>query len=387
MKKLLLSLLIVIMVSSLYAGKFIETSDHNFLYVGGASPETREACGIKSTEAFGFSDAYIIKYNAKPEYVSDAVFGGEGSEYFSGVCEAADGTYIAVGCVDAKSIGTGKFTGMKGVGGQDLFLVKFDKDLKVLDETVLGTAGDDQVNDIFADKEGNIFVIGSSLTDAKKAYAYKLSEDLTLIKTATHVGSHKKARDAKYTDFEGGSLIKGGELLLYGFSSLDINTENEAKVFMVIYDKNLTVKKYQLYYVDDIHIYGIAEKEDGFIGVGTLEENDKMYGYVLNVDKELMQKSKDRFSAIDDEGKPDETFFFTVHPYKEGFFVTGDTFDKTEDIFFPVNFGIIYKGDKFGEVISLPQLTNVEYVKLNDTDFATAGFEGSKFVIKKISLK
>lgn len=389
MKRLLLTFLIIVLVCSAYAGKFIETSDHNFLYVGGASPETRESCGIKSTEAFGLSDAYIIKYNAKPEYVSDATFGGEGNEYFMGVCEAADGTYIAVGCVDAKSIGTGKFTGMKGVGGQDLFLVKFDKDLKVLDETVLGTAGDDQVNDIFADKEGNIFVIGSSLTDAKKAYAYKLSEDLTLIKTATHVGSHKKARDAKYTDFEGGTWTRDGSLLIYGYSSLDMNTEIGAKVFMVIYDKELNVQrnKYQLYYVDDIHLYGVCEKEDGFIGVGTLEENDKMYGYVLNVDKELMQKSKDRFSAIDDEGKPDQTFFFTVHPYKDGFFVTGDTFDITEDIFFPVNFGIVYTGDKFGEVISLPQLRSVEYVKLSDNEFATAGFEIDKFVIKKITLK
>ena len=389
MKKLLFSLLIVVLVSSLYAGKFIETSDHSLLYVGGASPETREACGIKSTEAFGLSDAYIIKYNAKPEYVSDAVFGGEGSEYFCGVCEASDGSYIAVGVLDAKSLDTGKFKGMKGVGGQDLFLVKFDKDLKVLDETVLGTAGDDQANDIFADKEGNIFVIGSSLTDAKKAYAYKLSEDLTLIKTATHVGSHKKARDAKYTDFEGGTWTRDGGLLIYGYSSLDMNTETGAKVFMVIYDKELNVQKnkYQLYYVDDIHLYGVCENEDGFIGVGTLEENEKMYGYVLKVDKELMQKSKDRFSAIGDEGKPDETFFFTVHPYKEGFFVTGDTLDITGDIFSPFNFGIVYKGDKFGEVISLPQLTNVEYVKINDTDFATAGFEGSKFVIKIISLK
>ncbi len=387
MKRLLLSLLIIVLVCSAYAGKFIETSDHNFIYVGGVAPEGREACGIKSTEAFGLSDAFILKFNSNMEYVGEAIFGGEGNESFYGVCEAADGSYIAVGVVEPKSIGTGKFTGMKGVGGQDLFLVKFDKDLKVLDQTVLGTAGDDQANDIFADKEGNIFVVGASMTDVKTAYAYKLSQDLILIKTATHVGSHKKARDAKYTDFEGGSLIKGGELLLYGFSSLDINTENEAKVFMVIYDKNLTVKKYQLYYVDDIHIYGIAEKEDGFIGVGTLEENGKMFGYALGVDKELAQKYGKRFSAIGEDGKAEDTFLFTIAPYKDGFFITGDSLDIEREIYIPETFGLTYKNDAFGEVFILPQMSSVEYILLNDNELAVAGFEGNKLTVKKVVIK
>ncbi len=140
----------------------IETSDGGYLMAGSVQNKNNNS-----------EDGYILKLNSKGETQWVKSFEGKKNERFYSVVEAKTGGYIAVG--ETSSYGKGK---------SDVYLVKMDKNGKVLWEKNFGGDGRDEGQSVILANDGkSLMVVGMTevSTGQYDGFCAKIDENGKLI--------------------------------------------------------------------------------------------------------------------------------------------------------------------------------------------------------------
>ncbi|MCL1811386.1 MAG: hypothetical protein FWG41_04110 [Methanomassiliicoccaceae archaeon] len=109
----------------------------------------------------GGIDATIVKYDDDGNVVWKKCFGGSDGDYFDSVAAVSDGI-VAVGYSLPGSFGNGDWAGVKGKGGVDAIAVKYNSSGGVVWKKNFGGSGNDQYHSVTAVSDGFIAVGHSS---------------------------------------------------------------------------------------------------------------------------------------------------------------------------------------------------------------------------------
>lgn len=142
----------------------IEDSDGNYVAVGEANDQF-----------------FIAKFNKSLGLVSEKTFGSTSYEFLNCVVEDYDGNYVAVGTSEGNLTSYG---GTTNKGSCDQVIVKFDKSLNILKLNHIGAAGDDHFLNCIVDSSGNYVVVGYTTQNLTVygAAAIKGQEDAVIIR-------------------------------------------------------------------------------------------------------------------------------------------------------------------------------------------------------------
>jgi hypothetical protein len=103
----------------------------------------------------GFTDAFVIKYDASGTMVWKDQFGTAGAEYAQGVTTDSSGNVFVVGS-------GGDLDGQTSAGATDAFVVKYNASGTKQWTRLLGSAADDSATDAVTDPSGNVYFGGST---------------------------------------------------------------------------------------------------------------------------------------------------------------------------------------------------------------------------------
>ena len=109
--------------------------------------------GSTASAGTGLTDAYIAIFDTSLVLQSNRALGGIGDEAFNGIAFDPDtNNYICVGS-----------TTTAGSGSKDGYIAVFDINLNLIDETIIGSTGEDVLFDVVKDSvTGNYIVVGES---------------------------------------------------------------------------------------------------------------------------------------------------------------------------------------------------------------------------------
>ena len=109
----------------------------------------------------GGADAIIVKFDNNGNVIWKKNFGGAYYDVFYSVTAVSDGI-IAVGYSVELSFSNGDFTGIKGKGGEDAIIVKYDNNGNIVWKKNFGGSGDDRYNSVTVAPDGKIVAVGYS---------------------------------------------------------------------------------------------------------------------------------------------------------------------------------------------------------------------------------
>jgi len=116
---------------------------------------------LSDHEGRGMMDAIIVKYDNEGELLWVNSFGGSGNDHFESVT-SVEGGVVAVGYSDSSSVGNGDLTGLRGRGGMDATLVKYNNAGELVWKNVFGGSGGDYFRAVIAVSEG-VVAVGYSM--------------------------------------------------------------------------------------------------------------------------------------------------------------------------------------------------------------------------------
>jgi hypothetical protein len=116
--------------------------DKDYIYLAGYTKSVGE----------GGSDTLLLQLDKNTlEFVNKKVYGGINSEYFKSISLDGDHIYAVGG------------TRSMGIGGEDLLIVKFNKNLSIIERKVIGNAGDNYFISMHVDQD-YIYAVGQTKT-------------------------------------------------------------------------------------------------------------------------------------------------------------------------------------------------------------------------------
>jgi putative intracellular protease/amidase len=228
--------------------------------------------GYSFSEGSGDADILIIKTDADGNEIWSKTYGGAGTEYGNKLIEVSDG-YLVTG-----------YTTSFGAGSKDVYLLKIDKNGKVLWSKTFG---------------GSSWDIGTGLCKTDNGYiicGYTYSfgageEDFYMIKTdksgnkiweKTYGGNRYELAHSVFRTTDGGFLI-GGNTGTFGKGNSDVylvKTDGEGKE---IWAKSFGLEG-KAGYGFDTSKKMILTGDGGCIIAGYTDNNDIMDAYVLKID-------------------------------------------------------------------------------------------------------
>ena len=135
--------------------------DEEYIYVVGQT----ESVGA------GESDTLLVIFDKENlDIINEEIYGGISVDYFNSIyvtdnCIYAGGATQSLGIVNGEVLDEEEYTPeellVMGIGNKDLLLVKFNKDLEIIERKVLGNAADNFVQAIYGDEE-YIYVAGQT---------------------------------------------------------------------------------------------------------------------------------------------------------------------------------------------------------------------------------
>lgn len=123
-----------------FANSIISTSDGGYIIVGAAQSNDGDVNGLH-----GLGDAWVIKLDKDGNLQWQKALGGSNTEYFYGIIETQEGSYVMAGITLSND---GDVSGLHG--GSDVWLVKLTKDGQLVWQKTLGGSGSDVANSIVA---------------------------------------------------------------------------------------------------------------------------------------------------------------------------------------------------------------------------------------------
>jgi len=161
-------------VFSLLPSKAQETFQKSFGSTGMDSGRDVEICadggyittGVTSSYGAGSYDAWVIKVNSSGEKVWTKTIGGSGDDGSHSINRTTNGNYII-----------GGYTGSKGMGNEDMYLIKIDDNGNVIWDKTYGGFGTDVGREAIETSDGGYALIGYSNSSPAQYF------DVLLIRT------------------------------------------------------------------------------------------------------------------------------------------------------------------------------------------------------------
>ena len=238
------------------------TSDGGYIVVG--STKSKKINDVST----GTGNGLVVKYDSEGKVLWNVFYGGNGHEEFYDVLVVDDG-YIAVGYTISTDI-----DGLTNNGANDGLIVKFDKDGKILWQTLVGGAGDDYIHAIRNVSNDKYVIVGRSASSqigeltnngGLDGFIGLISSDGKLIDSNLYGGEEDEA----FYDVE----IGNNGMYAVGYSKSDISNHTNLGMqdaILVRFDENLD-DEWEVFYGDtktDM-FRGIKKTLDGgFIVIG-----------------------------------------------------------------------------------------------------------------------
>lgn len=138
---------------------------------------------ISLSSGAGNLDIFIAKYNLGGDCQAATGFGGAGTDEASRLTKDNNSNIWACGAI-YQSATIGSFN-LISAGNYDAFFVKLNSSLSILNAKLFGGTNNDKVNDMGADAEGDIFLVGEfagTLTNSSKSITSNGSSDVFVSK-------------------------------------------------------------------------------------------------------------------------------------------------------------------------------------------------------------
>jgi hypothetical protein len=195
----------------------------------------------------GDNDEFVAKYDLNGNLLWAKSDGWVKDEKALGVCADASGNvYICGYFVDTTSFGG---TMHPGMGGEDIFLAKYDSNGNLLWTQYAGGAGRDEAKSIRCDAAGNIYMCGLTQNGCVfggitftcsgqyyEAFLAKYAPDGTVQWVQRGGGDYDDVAWALTID-NSGKIFVDGEFNAYAtFGSFGLTTDGRANVFVACYD-------------------------------------------------------------------------------------------------------------------------------------------------------
>jgi hypothetical protein len=147
--------------SSDAAYSIIQTNNGSFVVAG----ETR-------SKGNGYNDFWIIKLDKNGNKVWDRTFGGSSSDVAHSIIQTKDGGFATAG-----------YTGSKGNGKKDIWVIKLDKNGNKVWDRTFGGSSSDEAYSIIQTKDGGFAIAGyTESKENKKYYIWVIKLDKEFIK-------------------------------------------------------------------------------------------------------------------------------------------------------------------------------------------------------------
>lgn len=151
----------------------VQSDDGGFVMTGFSESNDFD---ISSTQ--GSYDFWMVKIDSNGNLLWERSFGGSGIEISYDIAKTSDGGYVITGNTFSTD---GDIA--KNKGESDIWLVKVDKDGKMIWEHTYGGSGFDAAQAVIASKNGGYFIVGNSKSTNKDTTANYGENDIWLIKT------------------------------------------------------------------------------------------------------------------------------------------------------------------------------------------------------------
>ncbi len=111
-------------------------------------------------------DVYVALFNPDGDIAYSTYLGGSGIESFAGVAFTPEGGFVVAGNTPSSDFPvTPNAYQLTNAGESDGFITYFNADYEVVWSTYYGGGAFDRINDLVADNEGNVYIIGVTSSD------------------------------------------------------------------------------------------------------------------------------------------------------------------------------------------------------------------------------
>ena len=379
MKKLLFSLLLIILSFPIFASRLLVAGD-NLIYALTIDSSLRGTGDFVELKGDGLCDGVLVKYDKDLTFkkmVSSACANQVG---FYDAAYDKKGYVVVLAFAEEGAFGSGILKDLKPIGGTDIVVIKYDMDLNIVNIKNIGSKKDDWGNRIIISDKGQYIVAGRQTQKSRtEGVLYSLSDNLELIKSATFAGSFEKPFDSEYTNFNNVIETKNGGYAVCGLTAY-VNGENinSNRGLIVVFDENLIVKKKASFgsNTEWITLCDLIEKpEGGFITIGSTG-GDVERGVLLDLNKNLIKTDVKFHSPTLRGEKPNYNILKSIQPFMGnggGYLIFGSTYYNNRG--YVVYYMVYDSKDGFDEICSLPDKSDIDYYVGPDSSFYIIGYD------------
>jgi len=180
-------------------------------------------------------DIYIAKLSLNGEGIWQTTFGKERAEYGRAIAGTDDGGAVVVG--ETESFGNGY---------KDIYLVKIDKDGKMLSEKTIGGEKEELVRGLTRTRDGSLVLVGSRELDRagdSDFFVLKMDQNTKKIWAKTYGGEYEDILNA-VTPTPDGGIVAAGYTRSYGSIQTDLTVMKFDKDGNLIWHQIYGYKRY-----------------------------------------------------------------------------------------------------------------------------------------------
>ncbi len=217
-------------------------------------------------------DIYVAKISLDGKGIWQTTFGKERAEYGRAIAGTDDGGAVVVG--ETESFGNGY---------KDIYIVKMDKDGRMLSERTMGGEKEELVRGLTRTLDGSLVMVGSREIDRagdSDFFVLKMDQEGKKIWARTYGGTYEDILNAVTPTLDGG-IVAAGLTRSWGSQQSDLTVLKFSKEGKLIWHKIYGYKRY-----DFANAVTVTREGDFIIAGGTDSMGEGVYDvYVLALDK------------------------------------------------------------------------------------------------------
>ena len=217
-------------------------------------------------------DIYVAKISLDGKGIWQTTFGKERAEYGRAIAGTDDGGAIVVG--ETESFGNGY---------KDIYIVKMDKDGRMLSEQKMGGEKEELVRGLTRTLDGSLVMVGSREIDRvgdSDFFILKMDQDAKKIWARTYGGEYEDILNAVTPTLDGG-IVAAGTTRSWGSAETDLTVLKFSKEGKLIWHKIYGYKHY-----DFANAVTVTREGDFIIAGGSNSMGEGVYDvYVIALDR------------------------------------------------------------------------------------------------------
>ena len=217
-------------------------------------------------------DIYVAKISLEGKGIWQTTFGKERAEYGRAIAGTDDGGAIVVG--ETESFGNGY---------KDIYIVKMDKDGRMLSEQKMGGEKEELVRGLTRTLDGSLVMVGSREIDRvgdSDFFILKMDQDGKKIWARTYGGEYEDVLNGVTPTLDGG-IVAAGTTRSWGSAQTDLTVLKFSKEGKLIWHKIYGYKHY-----DFANAVTVTREGDFIIAGGSNSMGEGVYDvYVIALDR------------------------------------------------------------------------------------------------------